>query len=299
MYSSSLPSFPNDFHGAIILSALALECQQDDGTSPHFDTVDPEYECPALRTLEIDGRNYFNTCTRGLAWEFVASELKELSISRFDSPPRHSFSPDDFISQLAFLKNLAFLRISDVRLHCSSVRYSQHIWLDNLTYLELSDLRNPQVIDEIFDHIPDGIEIKLCRCAIGAAMGTFGDNGELTLQEISTDQDLVPLLSAWRGYDLHVSNCPSFDARILGRMHKKRSREYVCAQNARYLGIVDCPNISVSALQRLVAARLDGPDTRRFEMICVSGRVPNLSPKDRQWFKKNIPDFYYPRILAE
>jgi hypothetical protein len=66
-FSSSLPPFPDGFHGtASILRYLKLDFIQDDGASTDtwVSITSTEQQFPALERLAIDGRNYYNACRK-------------------------------------------------------------------------------------------------------------------------------------------------------------------------------------------------------------------------------------------
>ena len=91
MFSSSLPSFLDDFKdSAPLLRCLKLECKEDDGGAPHCDarnnatttstTLDAQtehegFQCPALRQLTIDGRNFYNAGRMGPSWSGMLSGM--------------------------------------------------------------------------------------------------------------------------------------------------------------------------------------------------------------------------------
>jgi hypothetical protein len=192
---------------------------------------------------------------------------------------------------IAPLQNLEFLDIHDVALRSIIPRPLPHMPL-TLSTLDLSDMPDFKPIDEIFQVLQYAIEVKLTRCATGGTT-SFGDEGPLELNEIDADQDLVPLLRAWDGYNLSIRSCPCFNDVFLDMMGtRKEDGEYVCASGAYNLFVSNCPNFSVAALKRLVAARLDTPPyTGQFQMISVRGDVPVLSAEDRLWFNERVPEF--------
>jgi hypothetical protein len=146
----------------------------------------------------------------------------------------------------------------------------------------------------MFHMLNDAIEVKFTRCAIGS-MRWFCYDGKLELNDINADQDLVPLLCAWDGYNLTIRDCPCFNDTVLNMMGtKKENGEYVCASSAYHLFISDCPNFSVAALKRLVAARLDAPPyTGQFDIIEVGGNMPIFLAEDRLWFTERVPEFHH------
>jgi hypothetical protein len=143
-FSSSLPSFPDNFHGtATKLKSLRLECEEDDGGSTHsndrYETVpsmEPQY--PALSKLELDGRSYYNGCRRGVPWATKLPNVEVLSISHYKLRASESFPAYAFMLLLAPMPRLDFLRINDIALRHTVPRPVPHMHL-HLTLLELSD----------------------------------------------------------------------------------------------------------------------------------------------------------------
>ena len=304
-FSSSLPSFPDDFHGtATKLRRLQLECREDDGGSTpsryQCETVpSTESQYPALLELELDGRNYCSGCRRGVPWATKVPNVHALTISHYKPRAIESFPAVTFMFCLTFMQKLNILHINDVALSPGTHHLVPHAWL-RLGLLHLSDLPDFRPIDEMLQVLQDAIEVKITRCAIGSPR-SLGYDGPLELDEIDADQDLVPLLRAWDGYNLRIRNCPCFNDTVLDMMGtKNEDGEYVCASGAYELDISNCPNFSVAALKRLVAARLDAPPhTGQFDWICVGGDVPVLSVEDRLWFNERVPDFrYYEEFLS-
>jgi hypothetical protein len=123
MLSSSLPSFPNDFHGtATILTTLRLECREDDGVPIHSnnnrESVDPtqheSFQCPDLSMLIIDGRNCYNAYKRGVRWTGELVGLYDLTIAHFRPQPGESLSAYDILYPLTTMKQLEAVCIADL-----------------------------------------------------------------------------------------------------------------------------------------------------------------------------------------
>jgi hypothetical protein len=243
--------------------------------------------------LELDGRNYYNVCRRGVPWATKAPNVEVLTISHFKPHASESFPTYAFMLLIAPMKKLECLDIYDVALRPTVPLPVPHMFL-RLSTLELSDFPDFMAIDDMFAVLHYTIEVKLTRCTIGSTT-RFGAGGPLDLNEIDADQDLAPLLRAWDGYNLSIHSCPCFNDIVLDMMGtKKEDGEYVCASGAYNLFVSDCPNFLVAALKRLVAARLDAPPyAGPFQMIHVCGDASILSAEDRLWFNERVPEFDY------
>ena len=299
--SSCLPSFPRDFHvPAPKLMRLRLECMDDDGRNdePERSTSMPmECQFPILTTLFIDGRNYYNACSRGGAgWTDVVGRIESLMVSRYKPRPGESLSSHAFTLPLMALENLRDLQI----LHVALSSATQQPWLANvepplslhpLNYLRLCGLANSQAVAEILDLTTTVSEMDITRCATALPMNGFGLGGCLELDSIDEKEDLVPLLCSWEGESLVVKKCLGFNDSILEMMCEQMDGDFICATNMDHIDIVDCPNVSVEALKSLVNTLCRPSAEPRLEFIRVYGLVPHFSQEDLLWFETNVEMF--------
>jgi hypothetical protein len=102
MFSSSLPSFPTDFHGTVaIMERLELQCIEDDGCTDYTEPVTAltdkeEAKFPKLTSLVIDGRNYYEACKRDTRWTNEIATVCSLTVSHFKPKPGESFTDHEF-----------------------------------------------------------------------------------------------------------------------------------------------------------------------------------------------------------
>ena len=220
--SSSLPSFPHDIRGVTTnLVYLELSCREDDGgcTVPTNDrewVASTQHQYPALSTLFIDGRNYFNACKKPAEWADMVANVNDLVISRYRPRTGESFSLRDFILPLQLMSRLGCLDITDLALCASASRVDSmsRPWLHRL---ELSDLADFQSIAELFDSLYAALEITIFHCALGDH-AYFAGNMYLKLKGIDANQDLASFLCAWDGFLLEIVNCPGFTDHVLDKM---------------------------------------------------------------------------------
>jgi hypothetical protein len=130
-FSSSLPPFPDSFHGtASILGSLRLDSMEDDGDSMEDggdsieddgDAIDTstEQQFPALTRLAIDGRNYYNACRKDSRWTVDYPGVLDLTISHYAPLPSESFSTSKFLRPITLMPNLRCLNMTDLTLHPS------------------------------------------------------------------------------------------------------------------------------------------------------------------------------------
>jgi hypothetical protein len=247
------------------------------------------FECPILRVLVIDGRNYYEACRRDARWTDKMSSVVDLTISNFKPRPGESFSSYGFLLPLTTVR-VQSLGVTDVAIHPSPEELDMH------------DLR---IMSQIIDLLGDPPQIWFTRCTFGVIADMsrdFGnDGGELVLAEI--DRDMAPLLRLWHGHHLDVRQCPSFDDVILDMMGSEENGTFACTTHLRILNISDCPNFSVTALRRFVESRLHLPDLSynehgshpiptRVRSLHLVGNVPSISEADRAWLEANIRTFH-------
>ena len=305
-FSSSLPSFPHDIHGVTTnLVYLELSCREDDGgrtlpTNNRELVSSTQHQYPALSTLFIDGRNYYNACKNPAEWADMVANVNDLAISRYRPRAGESFWLRDFILPLRTMVRLDHLKITDLALCTSASRFEPPLvsppWLNVLSYFGLSDFADFELIAELFDFLSVAWEVAVFRCALGDLVD-FVENMYLKLNGIDANQDLTSFLYAWEGNMLDIVDCLGFTDDVLDKMGAQENGVFMCARLMNNLDIVNCPNFSVAALKRLVAARLTAPfhpdHGPRMEYVHVSGHVPDLSPEDRLWFNENVPEFEY------
>jgi hypothetical protein len=104
-----------------------------------------------------------------------------------------------------------------------------------------------------------------------------------TLQEIGEGEDLVGFIKTFSDRILVVKDCPGFDDEVLDAMHGR-------APELQALSIVNCPNISIPALKKLVATRCLNA-RNQLRTIRISGRVPEISLEDAKWFNDRLFTF--------
>jgi hypothetical protein len=188
------------------------------------------------------------------------------------------------------MKDLQYLDMADLTLDPSPLPLPPSAEWPFLMELQLKDIHNARSLTDIFDILTNTINVTVTHSAIGDA-GPFNSEGHLTLEDIDADQDLVPLLRNWEGYDLTVEGCPSFNDTVLHMMAPREDGTHNCAHYMAELVILDCPNFSVAALKELVSAKLNAADGFTLESLRVSGRAPYISAEDYQLLTEKVHRF--------
>jgi hypothetical protein len=91
----------------------------------------------------------------------------------------------------------------------------------------------------------------------------------------------VAFIRAFHGRSLCVKNCPSFDNEVLSIT---ATPKYYCASELKELSISNCPNISIPALKQWWKQDATTPKIG-FGKYKVSGRIPEISLEDAEWFQ--------------
>jgi hypothetical protein len=295
MFSSSLPPFPDGFHGtATILNTLHLGCEEDNGRSADdWESVtSTEQQFPALNDLHIDGRNYFNMCKtdKPLPVKNYTGVGVSLSISHYKPPPGETFLASDFLRPIAVIEEFEYLNMIDLILDPSPLPLPTLTVRPYAMELRLEDIHNSQSLAEIFHLLPENSTVTLFHSAIGD-VGPFNSEGHLILKNIHADEDLVPLLRFWEGCSLTVNHCPSFNDTVLHMMAPREDNIRNCAYDMVDLTIMDCPNFSVAALKQFVSAKSSVADRPGIQSLQVFSDVPAISDEDCRWLSENVDNF--------
>jgi hypothetical protein len=300
-FSSSLPSFLTDFSGtAKHLHTLKLKCMEDDGGAPpslnetsssaiHHET----FRCPGLATLDTDGRNFFNACQQGIRWADILPVVHNLSISHFTpvATRGESFTTSKLLHSLRRYSQLKTIRFNDLHLKASPKRTFFNFELNAIV---LEDMPSTRCAQEIVVGLGEHAHLYIIRSGL-ISQGTVQDY--VTLQEIDEGEDLVAFLRRFNTWSLVVKDCPGFDDEVLNKM---ATPEYCCATELQELSIINCPNISPPFLKKLLETKRDESEDDNANVltsITVSGRIPEMSLEEAEWFKDRLSKFSYNRVL--
>ena len=297
MFSSSLPPFPTGFDGdPRILSRLGLECKEDDGVSTGVweSLTSAEQQYPSLENLSMDGRIFYHACKKDSKWTAKCASVQHLSVSDFKPNPGESFSSSEFMHPITIMLRLETLFLTNLNLDLDTSPSRPDSWppSDSLNHITLSHIDVFEPIAEIFGWSSDAWSFTFSHSAIGNPGCIFGDDGgSLSLHDINADQDLIPLLRCWRGEQLHVSECPSFNDAVLTIMATETGdgTAFTCARNVREIDIIDCTNFSMVALRRLISNRVGSES--EIATVSIRGKAPPISTRDRRWLGKNLDAF--------
>ena len=325
-FSSSLPSFPNDFHGnAEYLESLILNCLEDDGgavstvSEMSLSPVHREpFQCPHLSSLAIDGRNYFNAYQQNVNWAEMFPVIYALSISRFTPVAirSESFTPSALtLSLIPFRYRLAFLCIDDLRLDDSPIPVldddDDMFDLDEIgpETMVITNMYDTHCVDQILKFLGEPLNLHLTRCRL--ARDQFACDGTVSLKDIDIGEDLIGFLKVCIAEKLVIDGCPGFGDEVLNAMITAHAEWWMvlyndCAGNVQDLSIRNCVEFSISTLKQLVETRRQLVENPRgfsdifnihppspIKALRLSGYVPEISSEDIEWFRGHVSEFSY------
>jgi hypothetical protein len=174
-----------------------------------------------------------------------------------------------------------------------------------LKTIVLKSLHSTHFMWQIQDFLGESSDLHIIRCPL---LSQYSFEGNLWLKEIDAGEDLVAFLTGCICERLVIDSCPGFGDEVLNAMMSFGPGAELpsCAPCAHDISILNCPDFSISSLKKMVDTRriqslLSDPDgkfaglTSRIYTLRLSGRVPDISPEDRDWFKGCISEFsYYP-----
>jgi hypothetical protein len=158
-----------------------------------------------------------------------------------------------------------------------------------LDVMAFENMHNTRCVRQIMDFFEWSSEARFTRCRLGPGRnGVF--NQLISLKEIDISENLVAFLAECSSARLVLDGCPGFNDKVLHAMLWRS-----CASSVEILSIRNCSSFSISTLKKVVEARRihsiyfsTGITTLR-----LSGRVPDVSLEDREWFKGCLSEFSY------
>jgi hypothetical protein len=150
--------------------------------------------------------------------------VSELLISHFTPVANRSeaFTSSELLSSLVPLQNhLTSLCINDVHLDESPTP----ILHDDFAYfglgtIDLENIHNTCSVRQILDILRGSSDLHITRCPLSPG---YIYDGNLTLKEIDSGEDLVGFLTECFSDKLVIDNCPGFDDDILNAMMSSES----------------------------------------------------------------------------
>ncbi|TFK72826.1 hypothetical protein BDN72DRAFT_283178 [Pluteus cervinus] len=313
--NSSLPSLHRDFRGvATHLETFELHCRIDNAEDEEFDLEielalqkkkeeedesDWAFQCPNLRALGLNGRNYLHGVALEAHWIECIPELRSASIGVFmviepDDERLSHYSCLPSLLEIASTLRLAALDLDFDPAGCPLTLYFD---MDQLTLEDwggtlLDELENVSML------MPS--TMVLIRCEFGTGLMTDKEF-DLVLKDISTAVSLGPALSEWDGRRLAVERCVGFTDRVLDSLGSitESSSALQGTYNARSLcelSIIDCTTFSIGALKRMVLRRREAVKNpyscvRMLRVLRLGGDRPHLTEEDVAWFEENVREF--------
>jgi len=153
-------------------------------------------------------------------------------------------------------------------------------------------MHNNRCLTQITDFFGWSQNVHIARCPLDPQY-YFG--GSLSLKEIDGGEDLVKSLRDCISNELVIDDCPGFGDAFLQAMTIPEPGPFSPSHfvpDVQRLSIHNCSGFSVSVLKQMVQTRC----LRHYsplEFLRLSGRVPDLSLEDREWFEGFLSNFSY------
>ncbi|KAG5639150.1 hypothetical protein H0H81_006409 [Sphagnurus paluster] len=299
IHSSSLPSLITDFgRPCPLLHSLQLVCREDDGDAPGATNGSHSRNegvliSPALRVLEIDGRNFAHRCRHGLQWDWkkiIHSTLTSISISNFTPSVSITedllFSNQDLLQFLQGMPALKSLSLSNVEFVAKreGEEWAGFVSLE-VSHMVLKDLKR-----SVFSSIASGamvmygdsLQIERCEVSNFEVISPRSPSSYTILVDLDKGVNIGTHLLGWAGASLRVERCPSFNDDTL-----KIFAQHGCPPELLSLEICDCPNFTAKGLIRAVEKLGWMP------LLRVSGQMLPEKPTAEQilWLEKHTWEF--------
>jgi hypothetical protein len=174
----------------------------------------------------------------------------------------------------------------------------------------LENMHNTSSVEQILDVLGGltDLHLHITHCPLHPS---YNFEGHLSLKDIDADQDLVAFLTGCISQKLDIDGCPGFSDELLNAMMSPESSDDwhkmpSCTPFVQDLSILNCTDFSISTLKKVIETRRTqaigvNPFVQtmppRICLLRLSGRVPDVSEEDREWFKSLLSDFSYDPIL--
>jgi hypothetical protein len=162
-------------------------------------------------------------------------------------------------------------------------------------------MRNTQWTGLFLEFLKEPSDVHITRCHLDPQ---FLFEGNVTLKDIDIGEDLVGFLANCVAEKLVINRCPGFNDLVLHAMMTPESGPDLPGfpygapvPYVKDLSILNCRGFSISALKQLVEARrtqvIWSTPPPHFRALRLSGRVPDVSLEDREWFRGHVSEFSY------
>ncbi|CAA7271310.1 unnamed protein product [Cyclocybe aegerita] len=262
---------------------------------------------PKLRTLAIDGRNFQRA--------FFASSHEGWPHSAEHSCHECELPLYVLLDKVESFNSLAYLRIQHLKLSIAPNDFDplSYSWY-HLTELVLAEIA-PDVISELFrlcSFTSDGhslLMLEFNRCPNLHEIGTIPSVPFTNLRNLDANVLLEPLLRDWDAQALMFYKVENVDDTLLDMLTRKEDPDdfdLFVAPQLMALDLHCCPNITVSALRKMVDTRSGyvdfndpdwqnttdfGPALFKLAVLDEPGNTLELSAEDEGWFRSRIPMF--------
>ncbi|KAG5642383.1 hypothetical protein DXG03_002941 [Asterophora parasitica] len=308
-YTSSLPRICTDFQDiAPHLVSLSFVADVDYGlgqlTTNDTPSV-PQFLFPKLYDLNIDGYNFVDLIRYMPllldASQFTGGRLRSIGINQYSPSAVNGGGPFSIYDVLETLEHLAeTLLLASVDLDHERnsddgtiIQDEATVWLwHRVTLTRLP----PDLITELLYCLNTEV-LTISNCSLNGVYSSDLDIKIVTLENIIAPgfgYALNNILPTCIGGELNISRCPGFDDIVLYMLGSQEDHsDDLCAHLLSDLKIKDCQGFSVTALRRMLQARIKFQDEQQnlFERSWLTVTLKNgpaMTDEERSWYEENF-----------
>jgi hypothetical protein len=313
--SSSLPIIYKTFNGQVKaphFESMELICDadaNDEGDGDSDVNLEDVFE-PELRRLVIDGNNF---CKHSELLDFWMSmdrsiPLEQLTIAHYQPGKNDGYNHKNLFN---CFDDVDFFAVDQLKLeslpfpgcpfHIRPYFRSRFVHLEDLSAGFIADISK-------LAHFEGLSVLRITRCMLPSLQNFTNVPTTLILEEVSSNVNLLCVITDWEGENLWLDRCYSFPGSFLDALRRPSRRPnvgYPCNDMRRLL-LYRLPNFSIVSLKRLIERRNDyvryshadwkmatdfGPAISHLAVVqCGKGK---LSAKDEKWFRSRLVEFYW------
>jgi len=321
--SSSFPIIYKSFHRiqAPYLKSMEFVCDahafpedddddlDDDDNLDSYDNLDNDYDLandagfefdPDLTHLIINGNYFHQNSKYPSTW---MHRLEQITIAHYDG----YYVLEDVVEFLTSLPLLDQLKFDSLQ---SSLLFydDDHRPVIAIPHIHLQDVSD-RFIADFFDCVDFALlsTLRITRCrSLPNQISNFGGKPEtLVLEDISSEINLLGVITNWLGENLWLDRCHSFSGMDLKALGSRTAGLYPC-NGMDCLLLYRLPPFSISLLKKMIEernseVRYDDPNwktTTEFgpaisHLAVVHCGTGELSVEDEIWFRSRLVEFYW------
>src|SRR6267378_452952 len=171
-------------------------------------------------------------------------------IAHYKPGENDEYSLEDVLKILGGMPYLTQLKFDDLQFALYRDNPDRQIFEDPIRYIHLQDLTEGSIahFSEAFDSI---LVLRVTHCPLPDTYDFYPMPETLILEDISSDVDILGVLTDWNGENLWLDRCHSFSNAFLKALGRRRSNLYPCNEMHRLL-LYRLPPFSLSLLKKVI-----------------------------------------------